>query len=137
MRGRIPSIVIDPITELVRALESQGKPAFAWVVRWDSRGRDPVASAWARSCSATDMARLLELAHHPASASARKLLLAPILWVSTDHDRAHCEAIRRLVAVPPTLAELLAGLDSGMLAFATPHTRRDSLPAQDTRSHQG
>ncbi len=105
------------MTELVRALESEGKPRFAWVVRWSSDGREPVAAAWSRSWSPTDLARLLELASHPASVPARKVLLAPILFESTDTDRARCDAIRRLVPVPPTLSELLAGLNSGLLAF--------------------
>ena len=65
------------------------------------------------------MARLLELACHPASTAARKVMLAPILWDSTDHDRARCEAIRRLAPVPPTLDELLVGYTPGLLAFCT------------------
>jgi hypothetical protein len=62
------------------------------------------------------MVRLLEWTGHEALAVVRPILRAPILWASTDTDLARCDAIRRLVPVPPTLGELLAPR-RGALAF--------------------
>src|SRR6185369_2038825 len=53
-------IHVDPITELVDALDRDGKPALAWVVAWSRGGVDPVAAAWAVSRAPFAMVHLLE-----------------------------------------------------------------------------
>lgn len=50
---------LDPIGALIAALEHDGKPALAWVVRWSHDGPEPVQSAWAASEDPWAMVQLL------------------------------------------------------------------------------
>jgi hypothetical protein len=109
--------MLDPISELVQAFESNGKPPLTWVVRWSESDTEPVLAAWRRSWTPDDMIRLRELAAHPMRADARRVAIAPILWATTDADRVRCEAIRRCVPTPPTLNELMSLPRWRILAF--------------------
>ncbi len=87
----------DPIAELCVGLTVHGKPSLVWVVRWSEGGREPVAAAWAASCAPVAMASLLVRAGVEHSFS--------LSWDATNAQA--CDAIRRAVPVPTTLAELL------------------------------
>jgi hypothetical protein len=49
----------DPISTLVEALERDGKPTLAWVVRWSNAGSEPVQAAWDVSRDPWAMVQLL------------------------------------------------------------------------------
>ncbi len=49
----------DPIGALIEALEHDGKPTLAWVVRWSNAGREPVQAAWTASGDPWAMVQLL------------------------------------------------------------------------------
>jgi hypothetical protein len=100
--------VSDPIEELVHALDSEGKPSLAWVVKWSEAGGDPVAAAWTRSRNPSAMLLVLTLGRHPARAAAQRVWDAPIFFETSDVDRVRSDAIRTLVATPPTLEALIA-----------------------------
>lgn len=53
----------DPIRELVTALDDDGRPPLAWLVRWSAAG-EPVAAAWRESTAPTAMLELLCRAQH-------------------------------------------------------------------------
>jgi hypothetical protein len=102
------SFVNCPIAELLAALEHDGKPPLAWVVRFTHDHEDPVLAAWQIAWNASEMARLLEWACDPRAESARGLASVPALFSTTDTDRARADGIRRVIPVPPSLASLIA-----------------------------
>ena len=51
----------DPLGPLVESLIIRRPPPLAWVVRWQSDGKDPVHAAWAASEDAELMWDLIEL----------------------------------------------------------------------------
>ncbi len=110
----------DPIAELLGYVEVDEPPPAAWVERWSQGGRDPVAAAWAVSRDEWSMVRLLgwaplrheydaRLAAVRGGACSDEHMTSP-----TDYGCERCaDAVRSVVPVPPTLAELLAGNDGG------------------------
>jgi hypothetical protein len=52
-------LIADPIAALVEALERDGKPTLAWVVRWSNEGDEPVQAAWEASGDPWAMVQLL------------------------------------------------------------------------------
>lgn len=91
----------DPLDELVRAVEREGRPEFVWVLRWAQGGREPVSAAWEASCSAVLMVKVLRLCGRGAEADA----------VIDAYDLRSLEsieeALRAAIKPPPTLDELV------------------------------
>ena len=94
----------DPIAELFRDLERDGKPSLAWVVRWSQGGRDPVAEAWGAAYVTSAMLTLLWRARRYAEYAAAEEAVRGSLRIIGYYPP---QSIRRAVPVPPTLAELL------------------------------
>jgi hypothetical protein len=124
---------LDPIAELVDALERDGKPTLAWMTRWEARARelgarDVVAAAWGDAPThSVHLGRLLAQCGDATverlglrveiDADGRRRLVHPnghVLCSITANTMggpqywAHPSAFRTAVPNPPTLGELLA-----------------------------
>jgi hypothetical protein len=98
----------DPIAQLMRALDRDGKPPLAWVVQWSASGSDPVFAAWSASRSADAMSALLaRSAPHLLEAATERLerTLGPGWYHWRGSEIA--PVIRAAVPRPPALGELL------------------------------
>lgn len=94
----------DPIQQLVDALEVDGKPPLAWVIKWSEGGRcDPVFAAWQNTTDVWAMQRLLRLAGWPDAEVDARYSKA----IGEDPREMLPDAFRRAVPVPPPLSELL------------------------------
>lgn len=93
----------DPITQLLADLDDAGRPTPEWLAVWAADGT--LARAWRASRDAPAMLDLLarawgdHAAEAAADAAARR---AALLGGPADAD-----TVREVVAVPPTLAELM------------------------------
>ena len=82
---------MDPLAELLEAIERDGKPPLPWVVRWSRGEQDPLAAVWRVTRSPEHLARLLGYVTEPAMApTVRRVLDVVFISEQTDRDRARC-----------------------------------------------
>lgn len=107
-----------PIWELLRAVNSHGKPSLAWAMRWSVGGVDPVHGAWAALLDAQAARSLLWLIDPMRDVPAKRLCRrAQRAWLRAHPPAlprdfrevtALCAFVLRRSVAAPTLAEVLA-----------------------------
>ena len=100
---------VDGIYELYAALREQRAPPMRWLVEWSEGGtREPVQAAWdACADRPVIMARILELARHPAARHAMSIAF-DVGLINPESLRVVTARIREVVPKPPTLRDLLS-----------------------------
>jgi hypothetical protein len=97
-------VVVDPITELVHALSTDGRPTDQWLSQW-SNAADPVAAAWNVSQAALSMIDLLRFFGEERAMAAKRAYREAYLSKLNKAD-----GIRSVEPTPPTLDALIEAI---------------------------